>query len=149
MSASSVTSNGAPVQWAGNASYWPTLIGAISGVAAAWAAYAMIYLNGPPPHGTSFLSFYLARALIGGSLGLLAIYLAMTLIPLPAPRIGVYPGGVVFDYGLRQETVAKTRLRLVGSRLFVLPRWLGPAASYRLNVHQVNRIRLVVNGIDT
>lgn len=84
------------------------------------------------------LNLVVDYAAIGISLGPMILWAAF--VPLPAPRLGVSPEGVVIDYGRRSEAFPWERAFLRGSRLEVKSRRFGIRSTYALTEYQASRV---------
>ncbi|MCI4368793.1 MAG: hypothetical protein L3K09_04440 [Thermoplasmata archaeon] len=62
------------------------------------------------------------------------------LVPAPLPRLGVFGGGVVVDYGLRSESFPWDRVAVRGDRLVLSSRRIGFISPYRMTATQASRV---------
>jgi hypothetical protein len=64
----------------------------------------------------------------------------VTIVPSPIPRLGVSPGGLSIDHGMRTEELPWSRVFLRQNRLDVLYPRVGALMSFRLTPYQTSRI---------
>lgn len=69
--------------------------------------------------------------------GLTAYY---ALFPMPLAGIGISPGELVVDYGLRRERVPWSRAFLAGDQLLLVSTRFGFVTRYRLTPYQAARV---------
>jgi len=74
-----------------------------------------------------------------------AAFLWVFLVPMPAPRIGISPVGLILDFGLRTERFPWDRVFCVGALLVTVSPRIGVRASYRLDDFQADRVNKFLN----
>jgi hypothetical protein len=82
----------------------------------------------------------LVITLASGGISVGPMLLWVMLVPIPLSRVGVSPGGILIDYGLRTDRFPWSRALLRGERLEVVSRRLGLRTVYALTPYQASRI---------
>lgn len=141
---------GAPIEWIPGGPFllYSTLIGAVGG---GLGAGSMEWLDfqffGPAPYSVSLLTFVALPMLFLLPCFIVAALALAAFVPMPAPRLGAFPGGILFDTGARRFFVPRARLKMVRNRLYVLPNRFGFTSAYALSVYQACRLTWILPGL--
>ncbi|HZY92101.1 MAG TPA: hypothetical protein VFG07_04930 [Thermoplasmata archaeon] len=128
--------------WAG---FFVILFGALNGIQfGLQALFGQPWYALPPPQSTEL-------ELLGGLTASLVMFLALisyaTYVPMPLHWVGVYPAGILLDFGGKVRLTPLHQVHLEGSRLVVASAKSPLTGIYSLTPPQVARLRVVLPGI--
>lgn len=132
-----------PIEWIRGMSRERWFGGSLGTVLAIGIPASLIYGWLVPVSRAYLLAYSFGSGLVVG----LSIYAGMTLynalFPMPLAGIGISPGEVIADYGLRRERFPWSRAFLAGDQLLLVSRRFGFVTRYRLTPYQAARVAYI------